>query len=258
MEGQTGVLQQRVQVLAIKGRRAHAQERVRGEKDKRQKSHANRGLDREHPRAQARRQIAAKPRGHGPEKRHDQHPKQHRAFVVAPCPADLIQHRFGGMAVGHHQLQAKIRGDEGPHQRAKGQRNQDELRRRRRFSHRHPARAAPPSAPHRHHHLYKGHAKGEHKREMSKLCNHGADYRGSKPPKPWQIKPRKRSIGRSQARLRRHASRAALSDGETTASAKRLSAPVSATWGLSARNARRVSIFSTTCGTRAMVPTMAR
>ena len=229
VEGQTGVLQERVQVLPVKGRRAHAQKGVRGEKDERQKGHPNRRLYREHPRAQARRQVAAKPRGHRPEKRHDQHPKQHRPFVIAPCAADFIKHRLGGMAVGHHQLQAEIRGNKGPHQRAKRQRNQDKLRRRRRFGHRHPARAAPPSAPHRHHHLYKRHAKGEHKREMSKLCNHGPDYRGPKPPKPWQIKREKRSIGRSQPRLRRQASRAAFSDGATAARARQLSAPVSAT-----------------------------
>ncbi len=69
---------------------------------------------------QRRRQVAPEPGRHRPEERQDQHPEQHRAFVIPPGAGDLVEHRLGGMRVLDHQPQREIRGDEGMHQRREG------------------------------------------------------------------------------------------------------------------------------------------
>ena len=121
MESQTGVLQQRVQILPVKRWHGQTQERVRGEQDEGKESHGNRRLNRQHTRPQGGRQVGSEPRGHRAEQGDDQHPQQHRPFVVPPRAADFIQHRLGRMRVQHHQPERKVRHDKGMCQRAKGQ-----------------------------------------------------------------------------------------------------------------------------------------
>ena len=58
MEGEAGILEQRVEPVAIGRRREDAQERVRGEEDEEEEAEADHALDGEHAGPEARRQAA--------------------------------------------------------------------------------------------------------------------------------------------------------------------------------------------------------
>ena len=58
MEGEPGVLQQRVQVVAVERRNREPQERVRGQEDEQQEGDRDRRLHAERPRPEPRRQVA--------------------------------------------------------------------------------------------------------------------------------------------------------------------------------------------------------
>ena len=64
MKGQTGVLQQRVQILPVKRWHSQPQEWIRGEQDKPEKCHGNRRLNRQNPRLQGGGQVPPEPCGH--------------------------------------------------------------------------------------------------------------------------------------------------------------------------------------------------
>ncbi len=66
MEGQAGILQHRVEPVAVRRRRTHAQERVRGQQDEQQEADADHALHREHARAQLGRQVVAEQRHRAP------------------------------------------------------------------------------------------------------------------------------------------------------------------------------------------------
>ena len=172
MERETGVLQKRVQILTVERRRFEPQERVGCEQDEGEKRHCDRGLHRQHPGAQGRRQAFAKPGRHRAEQCQDQHPKQQRAFVIPPNPSDLVDHRFQGVGVVDHQTEREIRGHKGIGQRPETDRGQHELRRCGGIGHRHPARSALGGANHRHDHLEDGHHKGQDEGEMSEFYDH--------------------------------------------------------------------------------------
>ncbi len=74
MERQTRVLQQRIEVAPVQRRRVEAQERIGGEKRKRQKAGGDQALDRKHPRTQRHRQVRTQKRYGKPEERQDEHP----------------------------------------------------------------------------------------------------------------------------------------------------------------------------------------
>jgi len=72
-------------------RRLHnAQERIRRDQDEEIERDRDPRLHAEHVGLEARRQIAAEERDHRAEHAEDQDPQQHRAFVVAPHSADLV------------------------------------------------------------------------------------------------------------------------------------------------------------------------
>ena len=79
----------------------------------------------------------------------DQHPQQHRAFVVAPGAGDLVEHRLGRVRVGGDVEHREVGDDVGVHQAAEGDGHQQELRQR---AHGRPApstrrcRARPPAS----------------------------------------------------------------------------------------------------------------
>ena len=104
--------------------------------------------------------------------------KQHGPFVIAPCSADLIQHRLGRMAVhDHHDRQRKIRGHKGPGQRAEGEKLSAGIARLAAGSAtaiQFPWPSAFFAAPTMwHHHLrHIATMKGENQGKMSKLGNH--------------------------------------------------------------------------------------
>ena len=67
--------------------------------DEEQEGDADRALHREHVGLAAARQIVAEGRDRRAEQREDQHPEQHRAFVIAPDAGDLVEQRLGRMRV---------------------------------------------------------------------------------------------------------------------------------------------------------------
>ena len=94
MKGQTRILQQRVQILTIKRRERKTDKRVRCKNDKANEGHSDRPLHSQSCRPKSIRQITAKPRRTGPEQCEDEHPEQHRPFMVSPCAADFIDQWF--------------------------------------------------------------------------------------------------------------------------------------------------------------------
>ena len=97
MKGQTGVLQQGVQVVAIQRRICQAQEGVRGEEHKGQERHTDHALHGQNPRLQRGRQVVAKPYRTGAKQRQGQRPQEQTALMVAPNAGNLVQHRLVGV-----------------------------------------------------------------------------------------------------------------------------------------------------------------
>ena len=159
-------MQQRVQIAPVQRGEFQPRERVRGKDQEGKKCHADRALHRQHPRPQAHRQIASEPARTGPEQRKDQHPQQHRPFVIAPDTADFIDQRLVGMRIQIDQLQREIRHHKSPCQRGKGKARQQKLDRGGRFGQAHPADIAPLGANQRDDHLDDGNAKGQNQGKM--------------------------------------------------------------------------------------------
>jgi len=166
------ILQQGVEILPVEGGHRQPLERVRGKYDEGEKGHADHRLHTQDTRPQSGWKIAAEPCRHRTEKRHDQHPQQHRSLMVTPCAGDLVEHRLGGMAVEGDQPQREIRRDEGPHQRPECKRRQQELCGGGRISRCHPARPSFLCPNKRNHRLETGDQKGEDQREVPEFCNH--------------------------------------------------------------------------------------
>jgi hypothetical protein len=172
MEGEARVLEQRVEVAPVDGRRKYPLEGVGGEQRERQEADRDPGLDRQHPGAQARRQIAAEARDRRAEHRQDQHPEHHGALVVAPDAGHLVEHGLGGVGVDRHVGHGEVGGHIGVHQREEGAGDEDQLQPGRRASGRHPGGIAARGADQRHHALDDGDGERQDQREVADLRNH--------------------------------------------------------------------------------------
>ena len=93
--------------------------------------------------------------------------------MIAPDARHFVEHGLGRMGVIGHELEREIRGDKRVGERGEGESNQDELKRRCRLRHGHPAGHAPVRAPKRHHHLKERKRKRQDQREVPKFYNHG-------------------------------------------------------------------------------------
>ena len=118
------------------------------------------------------RQVAAEQGDGGAEQRQDQHPQQHRAFVVAPHAGDLVEQRLGGMRVGPHVLDREVGRDVGVRERAEGDGEQRELGQGGGLGDLHQARIAGAGAPGRQRHLHQRHGEREDDGEMSEFDDH--------------------------------------------------------------------------------------
>ena len=89
MEGEAGVLEQRIEAVALDRDRAQPLERVRGEQQEGVEAEADRGLRGEGrdqgPLAQPALEQGDRGAGDGEHR----HPEQHRAFVIPQAPANL-------------------------------------------------------------------------------------------------------------------------------------------------------------------------
>jgi hypothetical protein len=103
MEGEAGILQQRIEALPVWRGGVEARERVGGEQQEGVETERNRRLctQRRHMRLalqgplQQRDQRARQP--------HHRDPQQHRTFVIAPGAREFIEPRLGAVAVHRDQ-----------------------------------------------------------------------------------------------------------------------------------------------------------
>ncbi|MNL14517.1 hypothetical protein D3C87_1354610 [compost metagenome] len=175
MEHHAGVLQQRVQVAPLHGRRQQADERVGGEQQEQQEAHADGAQHTDHAGPQRRRQAAAEARhGQRPERQH-QRPQQHRALVPAPDRRRAIDRRQRGIRVGRHVAHAEVVVEEGQGQRAIGRQHQQRLGHGGGAGHGHQrgvAARTPRGAGNRQHRLHHGNEQREDQGEVAEFDDH--------------------------------------------------------------------------------------
>ncbi len=166
VEGEAGVLQERVEVVAVDRRVREAEERVRGEQDEAEEGDGDRRLDAEDAGAEGGGQVAAPPGDHGAEEGQDEHPEQHRALVVAPGAGEPVDQRLRRVRVERDEPHREVGDREGVHQRREGRGGERELQRRGGDGEAHPVGPAALGADHRNHHLNDGDEEGEDQGEM--------------------------------------------------------------------------------------------
>ena len=172
MEGEAGVLQQRVQARAVERRRPDARKRVGGEQREGEEARAEHRLDGKHARLERLAQAAAEHRNHRAEQRQDQHPEQQRSFVVSPHPGKAVEQRLERMGVLRHRRDRKVGRDIGPGERAERDCGEEELAERRVAGEFHQRRLAPGGSVERQCRLQQGEAQCQREREMSEFRRH--------------------------------------------------------------------------------------
>ena len=90
MEGEAGVLQDRIEIAALERRVGNAQERIRGGEDEEMEGRGDPGLDGERIGLEHRRQIVAEGGDQRAEQGEDEDPQHHRAFVVSPHAGEPV------------------------------------------------------------------------------------------------------------------------------------------------------------------------
>ena len=174
MEGEAGILQHRIEAVAV--RAAAARRAGTGSEVNRMNSRNPTPIIPCTASTRARsagRQVVAEQRHRGAEQREDEHPQQHRAFVVAPHAGDLVEQRLVDVAVLGDVQHREIRRDIGVHQRREGERDQRELRQRGACAERHQPGVTRARAPQRHGRLHQRQRQRQDQREMAELDDHG-------------------------------------------------------------------------------------
>ena len=128
MEGEAGILEQRVKSPAHERRWVEPLERVGGEQKEGEETQRKRGLRGEAEAQRALVDVAFEQSDNRPGNRQHGHPQQHRAFVIAPCPGELVQPRLGGVAVLGDQQHTQVGAQEKGDQRGEGGERQHPLR----------------------------------------------------------------------------------------------------------------------------------
>ncbi len=95
VEGETGILKQRVKAAPVDRSRVQSLERIGCHQQEREKPQRERGL-RPQARPQCRLlQPAREQCQHRPGDGENHHPQQHRPFVIAPCAGEFVEPRLG-------------------------------------------------------------------------------------------------------------------------------------------------------------------
>ena len=94
MEGETGVLQQRVQACAVQRRRPDALKGVGGEQREGEEARPDHRLDGQHAGLEGLPQAAAEHCHHCAEQREYQKPEQQRALMVPPHAGQSVEQRL--------------------------------------------------------------------------------------------------------------------------------------------------------------------
>ncbi len=141
------VLKDRVQVAPLERGGRQALERVRGQQDEQQEGGADQALHGERVGPERPRQGAAEHGDHAAEDRQDQHPQQHRAFVVSPDAGELVDRGRGAVRVLRDVEDREVGGEVGVDERGEGDRDAGELGQRRAPADRHQLGVADARAP---------------------------------------------------------------------------------------------------------------
>ena len=131
MDREADILKDRIEILTLERHRKDAREGIGGQKDEGEKGRQNPGLHRKDIGLQARGQIAPKGCDQRAEKGENQHPEQHRAFVIAPDARDLEDHGFERMGVLEDVEDGEVGCDIGGGERREGEGEQEKARARR-------------------------------------------------------------------------------------------------------------------------------
>ena len=99
MNGEAGILQDRIEVAPFERGLRNPQEGVRGDQDEKVEGSGDPRLHGQHACLQPRRQIAAECRHQRAEQAENEYPQQHRAFMVPPHPGDLVDEGLCRMRV---------------------------------------------------------------------------------------------------------------------------------------------------------------
>jgi hypothetical protein len=182
MDGEADILQHRGQAVALQRRERHALERIGGNEDEGEEGNADPGLHRQGVRLHPVGEIVAEDGDRRPEQRQDEHPQQHRAFVIAPHARDLEDQRLLRVGVLDDVEEREVGGDVGVHQGCEGDADQQELRHCRRARYRHQPSVARPCPPNRQDALKDGDHRRQDQREMADFGNHCVAVAGASSP----------------------------------------------------------------------------
>ena len=173
MDDQPRVLQQRIQIIAIRRDREQPLKRVGGEQHKQQKADADRAHDADHPGQKRQRQApAVKGHGDGPAGQH-QRPQQQRTLMRAPHRREAVHKRQHGVGIVRDIGDREVIHNEAPGQDAERERHEEELQASRGPGQRHPGDIAALCPPDREYRLDDGHRQRQDQRELSELRGHG-------------------------------------------------------------------------------------
>jgi hypothetical protein len=179
MDDHSRVLQQRVEIAAIRRQRNHPLEGIRGEQEEQQKADADEPHDRYHARQQRQGQIAGEHRYREAPAAEHQCPQEQRAFVRSPRRGDAILQGQLRIGIGGDVLHGKIIADERPRKTYECHRDQQRLGPRRWPRQRHQARCADRRAEQRQRPLHQRDQQREDHREVPEFRNHRAPLAGS-------------------------------------------------------------------------------
>jgi len=172
MEGEAGVLQQRVQARAVQRRRPDSLKRIGGEQGEGEETGPDHRLDGEHAGLEGLPQTAAEHRHHRAEQREYQQPQQQRALVVPPHAGQAVEQRLQRMGVLRDRRDREVGDDIGPGERGERDCGEDELPERRMPGEVHQCRLLPGGAVERQCRLQQREAQRQREREIAEFGRH--------------------------------------------------------------------------------------
>ena len=172
MHREADILQDRIEVAALERRLRHTREGIGSGENEKLERGRDPGLHAQHIGAQRSWKVSSEDRDHRAENGEDQRPEQHRAFVVSPHAADLVDERLLRMRVLEHIGDREIGRDVKGGQRCKRERDEQELHDRHRLGDSHQRAIADPRPDHRQCRLNERQRQRQHERVMADLGDH--------------------------------------------------------------------------------------
>jgi hypothetical protein len=166
------VLQQRIEVAPIRGRREQALEGVRGEQHEGEETGAHQAEHTEHARGHLVGQVRAEQAHREHPHAEHQTPQQERPLVATPGRGYAVTQRQRAVGVHGYVLHGEIVGGEGIREAAEGEGDEQRLRLRRRPRHPHPRSVAVRRARERQDALHERHDERERQRELAEFGDH--------------------------------------------------------------------------------------